>query len=592
MWSPFLTLAAQRRAVPNVQCARLRNLIVTIALLATACAPAAPQPAEAPKPATSATTAPAPAATTAPAAAAKPTDAPKPAAPAPTTAPAATTAAKPAATGQRGGELVVSMFEDADKLDPTFGGTAGGRLVFTNFCEKLYDLNAAGDIVPQLAAALPEFSADGKSVTIKIRPNTKFNDGTALDAQAVKVSLDRHKSLQGSRRSAELASLSEVSAVDPTTVQLTLSAPNVALLATFADRAGMIMSPAQLTKLGENFSNEPVCVGPFQFKERVQGDRIVLERAPNYYDADKVMLDRVVFKFIADDNVRTANLRSGDVQVLDRLATTDVRAVEGDSATKVKKVTTYGYAALSVNLSNTSGVGKPQGEVDSPLAKDPRIREAFELSLDRNGINQVVFNGLQEPGCTAVPPFSPLAPKDVKCSARDVAKAKDLIAQAGVPTPIPVELTINANPVYQRLGELIQSMVRETGFNLAVKPLEGTTALDTITKGEFQMALTVWSGRIDPDGNLYNFQHTKGPDNYANASDPKLDELLDKARTESNVDARKKLYADAIALVQARRSSMYMYFQNVFTAWSSRVQGYDMYADGMPRLKAVSLTPP
>jgi peptide/nickel transport system substrate-binding protein len=160
-----------------------------------------------------------------------------------------------------------------------------------------------------------------------------------------------------------------------------------------------------------------------------------------------------------------------------------------------------------------------------------------------------------------------------------------------VATPIPVELTINANPVYQRLGELIQSMVRETGFNLMVKPLEGTTALDTITKGEYQMSLHVWSGRIDPDGNLYNFQHTRGTDNYANASDPNLDELLDKARTENNLDARKKLYADAIGLIQARRSSIYMYFQNVYTAWSARVQGYDMYADGMPRLKTVSLTP-
>ena len=565
--------------------------IVTLALIA--CAPsapsaptAAPQPTAAPKP----TTAAAPAATTAPAAATKPTEVPKPAAPA-ATAPAATAAPKPAAAGARGGELVVSMFEDADKLDPTFGGTAGGRLVFTNFCEKLYDLSATGDVVPQLASAPPEFSPDGKSVTIKIRPNLKFNDGTALDGQAVKTSLDRHKALQGSRRSAELASVSEVSVVDPTTVRLTLSAPNVALLATFADRAGMIMSPAQLTKLGENFSNEPVCVGPFQFKERVQGDRIVLERAPNYYDADKVMLDRVVFKFIADDNVRTANLRSGDVQVLDRLATTDVPGVEGDSSFKVKKVTTYGYAMLSVNIANTSGVGKPQGEVNTALAKDPRIREAFELSLDRNAINQVGFNGLQEPGCTGIPPFSPFAPKDVKCSTRDVARAKDLIAQAGAATPINVELTINANPVYQRLGELIQSMVRESGFNLTVKPLEGTTALDSITKGEYQMSLHVWSGRIDPDGNLYNFQHAKGPDNYANASDPKLDELLDTARTESNLDARKKIYADAVNLIQARRSNIYMYFQNVFTAWSARAQGYDMYADGMPRLKTVSLAP-
>jgi peptide/nickel transport system substrate-binding protein len=408
---------------------------------------------------------------------------PKPAATAPpaqaTTAPAQATtapAAAPAASGTRGGELVIAQYEDADTLDPTFGGTAGGRLVFTNFCEKLYDLDAKGGIVPQLTTSLPEISADGLTVTIKLRPGVKFNDGTPMDAQSVKVSLDRHRSLEGSRRAAELSAVKDVSVVDPTTVRLTLKQPSAPLVATLADRAGMILSPAQLDKLGDKFGTNPVCVGPFNFVERTPGDRTVLERAKDYYDANKVMLDRVVFKFIPDDNVRTSNLRSGDIQIADRVPTTDVAALQADPAFKVTKVTTNGYGGLNINIANVGGIGTPPGTPDSALARDPRLREAFELSLDRGQINQIVYNGFQEPGCSPLSPASPFAPTDLKCPPRDVARAKELIAQVGQPTPIAVELQMNTGPVNLRLGELIQSMAKDAGFAVTVLPLDNTTS--------------------------------------------------------------------------------------------------------------------
>lgn len=586
----------------------LHRRFLTVVLAGTsvfaACAPAAAPPPTGPtlsaSAPTSAVTAQAPAATAASKPAPAVTAAPKPVAsvvaapPAATTAPAQPTvasASKPAAGATRGGELVLSQYEDADTLDPTFGGTAGGRLVFTNMCEKLYDLDATGQIVPQLAAAAPEISADGLTVTIKLRLGVKFNDGTPMDAQSVKVSLDRHRTLQGSRRAAELSAVKDVSVVDPTTVRLTLAQPSAPLLATLADRAGMILSPTQLDKLGDKFGTSPVCVGPFNFVERTPGDRTVLERAPNYYDADKVMLDRVVFKFIPDDNVRTSNLRSGDVQISDRVATTDVAALQADTNYRVTKVTTNGYGSLNINISNVGGIGTPPVTPDSALARDPRMREAFELSLDRAQINQIVYNGFQEPGCSPLSPSSPFAPADLKCPARDIARAKDLIAQVGEPTPIAVELQMATGPVNLRLGELIQSMAKEAGFAVTVLPLDNTTSFANLGKGAFQMALTPWSGRVDPDGNIYSFQYSKGPDNNANVADPRIDQLLDQARIETSVDGRKKLYADAIALIRERRSIIYLYFQNVFTAVSTRVSGYEMYVDGMPRLKMVSLAP-
>jgi peptide/nickel transport system substrate-binding protein len=491
----------------------------------------------------------------------------------------------PPTGARRGGELVVSMFEDADKLDPTFGGTAGGREIFFNMCEPLYDLTADGTIVPRLAAAMPQFSPDGLTVTIPIRQNVRFNDGTPMDAEAVRNSLERHRALPGSRRASELNTVTEVSVVNPTAVRLKLSKPSAALVATLSDRAGMIMSPAQLKKLGDDFATHPVCVGPFQFVERVIGDRIVLERSAYYYDADKVLLDRVVFKPIPDENVRFLNLRSGDFHIVDRLAASDIPAVERDSNLKLLTITSSGYVTVSVNVQNVSGIGQPPGRVSA--MSDPLVREAFELTLDRDQINRIVFNGKQLPGCNPIAPVNAFYPKGLKCPGRDALKAKELIAKTGLPTPIALELVVPPTPVMLRMGELIQSMAKAADFNITVRPIEAASGLAAVMAGKFQLSVNPWSGRVDPDGNLYAFHHSKGPDNYGNAQDPEIDALLDKQRTETNLEARKKLIAEIIEKVRARRTSIYLYHQNLFAAYSARVAGLEMFADGMPRLKTV-----
>src|SRR3954468_15692466 len=218
-----------------------------------------------------------------------------------------------------GGTMTVALAEDPDLLDPTQARTFVGRIVFANLCEKLYDVDENLKIVPQLAASLPKISNGGKTVTIDIRQGVKFNDGTTLDAKAVKTSLDRHRTLKASARASELEPVKSVSVVDSDTVRLTLDGAYAPLTAQLADRSGMVMSPKQLSKLGDKFSSNPVCVGPFQYVSRKEGDQIVLKKATDYYDASKVKLDRLVFRIIEESNARSANLRSGDVNVAERL---------------------------------------------------------------------------------------------------------------------------------------------------------------------------------------------------------------------------------------------------------------------------------
>jgi len=181
-----------------------------------------------------------------------------------------------------GGTIVIGLAEDPDVLDPTLARTFVGRMVFLHMCEKLYDLDSKLNIVPQLASALPQISKDKLTYTIKVRSGVKFNDGTALNAAAVKQSLERHLTFKGSTRVSEISPIASID-VSGSSVVLHLKQPFSPLTAQLADRAGMIMSPKALADHGDTFGTNPVCVGAFMFKERVAGAYITLTRSPYYY---------------------------------------------------------------------------------------------------------------------------------------------------------------------------------------------------------------------------------------------------------------------------------------------------------------------
>src|SRR3954453_1835293 len=210
--------------------------------------------------------------------------------------------------------LRIGLAEDPDMLDPTLGRTYVGRIVFSAFCDKLFDIDEKVNIVPQLVLS-HETSADGKEVTIKLRPNVKFHDGEPFDAEAAKFSIERHLTMQGSFRKPELATVDHVEAIDPLTIKLVLKVPFSPLIAQLTDRAGMMVSPKAAKAAGDKFGLQPVCAGPYKFVERVQQDRIVFEKFADYWNRDNVFIDRVVYLPIVDATVRLANLRSGGLDL-------------------------------------------------------------------------------------------------------------------------------------------------------------------------------------------------------------------------------------------------------------------------------------
>src|SRR5947208_4112932 len=365
--------------------------------------------------------------------------------------------------------LVVALNQDPDILDPTLARTYVGRIVFSQICEKLYEIDESLRISPQLAADMPTLSDGGRTVTIKLRPGVKFNDGTPMDAEAVKFSLDRHRTLKGSNRASELAPVEAVEVVDPLTVRLRLKAPFSPLLAQLTDRSGMPVSPAAVKKLGDNFGTAPVCVGPWRFAERVPQDRIVVEKSSHYFDPAQARFDKIIFRIIPDDNVRLANLRSGDIDLMHMVRPSDATAIKREGKFELSNVTGLGYQGSDSNLRNKTGKQNPPGDLGPPRANDPRVREAFELSIDRNALNQVAWDGQYTPGCTPISPVSPFYDKSRKCQVRDVARAKKLLAEAGLAGGYGFELMIVNDPQARRVGEVIQGMAREAGFNIMLR---------------------------------------------------------------------------------------------------------------------------
>ena len=476
--------------------------------------------------------------------------------------------------------LRIGIADDADALDPTLSRTLVGRFVFASLCDKLVDIDAKLNVVPQLAASYAWI--DSKTLEFKLRPGMKFHDLTPVDAEAVKFSLERHLTMAGSTRKGEIGSLDHVEVVNPLTVRLVLKAPNSPFLATLTDRSGMIVSPKAALAAGANFGQHPVCAGPFKFAERVPQDRIVVDRFAEYWDAGNVHVNRVVYQPIVDTTIRLANLRAGTLEMAERIAPTDMAQVKADPKLRAEVFDGLGFHSLAFNINN----GK---QPRTAMMKDARIRQAFAAAIDRQAINDVVYNGLFTPIAQAVPPNSPFYAPDVKPVGRDVAKAKRLLAEAGVKTPLTVELMITNAADQRQTGEVIQSMAAEAGFDVKLRATEFVTALKAQSEGDFEVFLIGWSGRADADGNLYNAIHTDTPLNDVKYSSAMVDTLLEQTRAETDIAVRRGLYGKIAAQLNIDVPVMYIYSPKVLIAMSTKITGFTPIADGLIRIKGLKM---
>ena len=489
----------------------------------------------------------------------------------------------PTATAQTApGVLRIAVAEDGDMLDPTQARTFVSRIVFAGLCDKLFDLDEKLNIVPQLA--LSHEWAGPQTLILHLRPGVLFHDGTPMDAAAVQFTLQRHLTMPGSTRRAEISVIDRVETVDPLTVRLVLKNSSAPLLSQLTDRAGMIVSPRAAEATGMNFSLAPVCAGPFRFVERIAQDRIVLDRFAQYWNAPSIHFDRVVYRPIPDHSVALSNLRAGAIDIAERLAATDVADIRQDPALAVFVTPGLGYASITFNVGN----GR---RAETPFGRSALVRKAFELSIDREVLSQVVSAGLPRPVAQGMSPSNPLYNAALPPPPRDLPQARALLRQAGVSLPVRLTLTMVNAPDQLQTGEVIQAMAAEAGFAVQLQATEFASALAAQTRGDFEATAIGWSGRVDPDGNLYNGLHSQGPLNASHYASPEVDAWLDAARADTDPAHRAELYARITTRLAADMPVMYLSSTMLIVAMAHAITGFRPVPDGLIRLQGLRRNP-
>lgn len=473
--------------------------------------------------------------------------------------------------------LRIGIQDEPDVLDPARGGTFAGRLVFAAACDKLIDINPALDFVPQLATAWT-WSADGLMLTLNLRPNVRFQDGTAMDADAVRANLDRYRTAPNSVRKAELKPVAEVTVTDPLTVELHLSQRYAPLLAVLADRAGMMMSPSAFAD-GKN-PELPVCAGPFKVTERVAQDRIVLDRFDGYWNKSAIHLDRIVYRPIHDSTVRLVNLQAGQLDMLEELSPSDVAAVKANPHLHLSTATSLGYEAISINVGHGAGA-------QTPLGQNATVREALERAIDRDAINQVVMEGQYLPANQAELPHSKYWNPDIPIPTRDPEAAKALLKRAGVDR-VTFTLSVTNTPRETQLGEVIQSMAADAGFDVKLRALEATAMIDSMNAGDYNASVVVWSGRADPDSNISLFLACDGFQNWGKYCDPHFDTLLNQARASTDPAERESLYRQVAAEYLQARPDIVLFHMTWLFAATDALHGFVATPDGLIRPQGLS----
>jgi peptide/nickel transport system substrate-binding protein len=291
----------------------------------------------------------------------------------------------------------------------------------------------------------------------------------------------------------------------------------------------------------------------------------------------------VTYVSVPDGSVRLANLKSGGLEIAERIAATDIDAVRGDARLKLVESPSLAYYNLFLNLNGGE-------QANTPLGKNDKVREALEAALDRSIINQVVFNGEYIPSNQPVAPGTIYYAKDFPVPPRDLAKAKRLLAEAGAARPVFTLLAANA-PIDLRVAEVIQSMAGEAGFDVKIQANEANTLVAAASKGDFQATIVIWSGRPDPDGNISIWLACDGFLNWGKYCDPKLDALLAKARQTNVVSERQALYEQAAAIYLAARPHIFLYHLKWLWGISAKLDGFTPYPDGIIRLQGMTLRP-
>ena len=472
--------------------------------------------------------------------------------------------AAPTAAQKPGGIATLGLELDIPGFDPLKVGvydtaaTSAAALLF----DTLTRLDEEGAPQPKLAQSWTS-SDDFKVWAFKLQPGVKFSDGTPFNAQAVKFNYDRMRDPNNHCRCAfYLSNIAEIEVPDELTLVFRLRDPTVNLPARLASSVvtNAYHSPTAVERLGEDYNRNPVGTGAFVLKSWVAGDRLVLERNPNYWRPGYPRLDKVILRPLPDAQARFASLEAGETDIIWDDNFDNIEKAKKDKSLVVYEHTGSGAAVYAFNTKV------------APF-DDLRVRQALVMAIDRTKWSQAVSNGLLQPAQDPYGAGSWVRCQDVGALPYDPVKAKELLKDYG--KPVSFKMVVTATPRGRMGGQILQQFWKQVGADMQLDQVDQTTIPTKAFKHDFE--LTPWRivDAADPDAQMYANFHTGSPVNLAQYSNPELDKLLEHARATADQAARVKDYCQ-IAKIINQEAVWFWTFQNTY------------YAIAKPKLKGVA----
>ena len=476
----------------------------------------------------------------------------------------------------RGGTLMVGLADDPPELDPHLTSSNAARTVLHNIFATLVEIDEELQVVPGIAHSW-DISEDGKSFTFYIREGVLFHDGTPLDAEAVKYNFERMTDREfGSARAGELAFVETVTVDDPLTVTVTLSQPYGGFLPALASWSGMMVSPTAAEEHGRNFSQVLVGAGPFKFVERIRDDRLVIERFDGYFKEGLPYLDRVVYRPFVDVDSRILNLESGAVHIINTVPGKAVKQFQESQDITLSSVGGLGFRGIWINT-KSKDLGSPER------------RAAVSACIDRQVVVDAVFGDAAVP---AIGPFSPatwVVDEEDEAPARDLDRARELLAKAGVPDGFSFQLLITPDEESIRVASIYAAMCREVGIEIDIQQGEFGSIISRMGEGNYTAAQIELSPRNDPDLSAYPWFHSQGGVNWSYYENEEMDDLLDRARASVDQEYRRELYRQALDIFNRDFPYIFTSHLQEMKAYRNNVKGYRHIPDSMMRFEDVWL---
>ena len=443
----------------------------------------------------------------------------------------------PSETPVEGGEITVIHPTDSSSLDPISGNSGNDHMSLYPLYDRLLNFDPETlEATPGLAASWDQ--PDPQTLVLQLQDGVTFHDGTPFDAEAVAFNLNRALTLETSTVKADLAMIESVEATGPLEVTVHMNRPDASLLLILADRPGMMVSPTAAEASGAEFGLNPVGTGPFKFTEWLTGDRLVVEKNPDYWQEGKPYLDKITFRYISEVQTVSNALRTHEADVALKLASSEVETLDVDG--------------LGIEVNPSLGVTVCYFNFSRPPFDDARVRRAVSFAVDRDAINQALAYGLAEPASEVFPPGYWAADPDLASTfTLDLDQARALLSEAGLADGVSIKGLTYTGTAQTRLMEIMQAQLAEVGIDMSVEQVDvGAATSAFFEKLGHDLYCAGWSGRPDPSQTTNSLF---APDAFYNAGkyeSPGMAAALEEAGATQDHDARAEAFSEIIRMSQ------------------------------------------